>query len=228
VIFCRNLLIYLEEAASQHLLASLAGLMKVGGLLIVGSAETGKVPPELFEAIREPFVFGYRRRDAEASPPLLPAAIPSANPSSASPQPPAERERISAASQARQSRPRRSPSPRLQQPSPSGAARRPRVAPAGRERLGASSTPAVAAPTELERVEQELARNPYSDAAYLQLALWMLGQNRPQEALESLQKCLYLKPDSREALQAMIQLTRQLGQVERSRQFQGRLARLEP
>jgi hypothetical protein len=56
----------------------------------------------------------------------------------------------------------------------------------------------------------------------------MLGQNRPQEALESLQKCLYLKPDSREALQAMIQLTRQLGQVERSRQFQGRLARLEP
>jgi chemotaxis protein methyltransferase WspC len=228
VIFCRNLLIYLEEAASQHLLASLAVLMKVGGLLIVGSAETGKVPPELFEAIREPFVFGYRRRDAEASPPLLPAAIPSANPSSASPTPPAERERISAASQARQSRPRRSPAPRLPQPSPSGAARRPRVAPAGRERLGASRTPAVAAPTELERVEQELARNPYSDAAYLQLALWMLGQNRPQEALESLQKCLYLKPDSREALQAMIQLTRQLGQVERSRQFQGRLARLEP
>jgi chemotaxis protein methyltransferase WspC len=228
VIFCRNLLIYLEEAASQHLLASLAGLMKVGGLLIVGSAETGKVPPELFEAIREPFVFGYRRRDAEASPPLLPAAILSANPSSASPTPPAERERISAASQARQSRPRRSPAPRLPQPSPSGAARRPRVVPAGRERLGASRTPAVAAPTELERVEQELARNPYSDAAYLQLALWMLGQNRPQEALESLQKCLYLKPDSREALQAMIQLTRQLGQVERSRQFQGRLARLEP
>ena len=229
VIFCRNLLIYLEEAASQQLLASLAGLMKVGGLLIVGSAETGKVPPELFEAIREPFVFGYRRRDAVASPPLLPAAIPSANPSSASPPPPAERERSSAGTQARQSRPRRSPAPRPPQPSPSGAAaRRPRVAPAGRERLGASRTPAVAAPTELERVEQELARNPYSDAAYLQLALWMLGQNRPQEALESLQKCLYLKPDSREALQAMIQLTRQLGQVERSRQFQGRLARLEP
>jgi len=228
VIFCRNLLIYLEEAASQQLLASLAGLMKVGGLLIVGSAETGKVPPELFEAIREPFVFGYRRRDAVASPPLLPAAIPSANPSSASPPPPAERERSSAGSQARQSRPRRSPAPRLPLRTPSAAARRPRVAPAGRERLGASRTPAVAAPTELERVEQELARNPYSDAAYLQLALWMLGQNRPQEALESLQKCLYLKPDSREALQAMIQLTRQLGQVERSRQFQGRLARLEP
>ena len=56
----------------------------------------------------------------------------------------------------------------------------------------------------------------------------MLSQNRAKEALEALQKCLYLKPDSREALQAMIQVTRQLGQVERSRQFQGRLARLEP
>jgi hypothetical protein len=56
----------------------------------------------------------------------------------------------------------------------------------------------------------------------------MLSHNRPQEALESLQKCLYLKPDCRAALKAMIQLTRQLGQVERSRQFQGRLARLEP
>ena len=228
VIFCRNLLIYLEEAASQHLLASLAGLMKAGGLLIVGSAETGKVPPELFEAIREPFVFGYRRRDAVASPPLLAAAIPSAVPSPASPTPPAERERSNAASQGRQSRPRRSPAPRLPLRTPSAAARRPRVAPAGMERLAPSRTPAAAAATELERVEQELARNPYSDASYLQLALWLLGQNRPQEALESLQKCLYLKPDSREALKAMIQLTRQLGQVERSRQFQGRLARLEP
>jgi len=228
VIFCRNLLIYLEEAASQHLLASLAALMKVGGLLIVGSAETGKVPPELFEAIREPFVFGYRRRDVQASPPLLPAAIPAADPSPASLKPPGEREGSSAASQVRQSRPRRSPAPRLPQPSPSGAARRPRVALAGRERLVASRAPAAAAPSDPQRFEQELARNPYSDAAYLQLAHWMLGQNRPQEALESLQKSLYLKPDSREALKAMIQLTRQLGQVERSRQFQGRLARLEP
>jgi chemotaxis protein methyltransferase WspC len=229
VIFCRNLLIYLEEAASQHLLASLAGLIKVGGLLIVGSAETGKVPPELFEAIREPFVFGYRRRDAQTSPPLLPAAIPSADPSAISVPPLAERERSRAPSQARQSRPRRSPAaPRLPLPTPAAAARWPRLSTGARERLAPSRAPAAAAPTDLQHVEQELARNPYSDAAYLQLALWMLGQNRPQEALESLQKCLYLKPDSREALQAMIQLTRQLGQVERSRQFQGRLARLEP
>jgi hypothetical protein len=202
--------------------------MKVGGLLIVGSAETGKVPPALFEAIREPFVFGYRRRDAQTSPPLLPAAIPSADPSPASLKPPGERGGSNAPSLARQSRTRRSPASRLPMPTPAAAARRARVSPGGRERLVASRAPAAAAPSDPQRFEQELARNPYSDAAYLQLAHWMLGQNRPQEALESLQKSLYLKPDSREALKAMIQLTRQLGQVERSRQFQGRLARLEP
>jgi len=228
VIFCRNLLIYLEEAASQHLLVALAGLMKPGGLLIVGSAETGKVPPALFEAIREPFVFGYRRRDAQVSQPLLPAAIPSAEPSPASATPPAERQRSRAPSSARQSGSRRSATPRLPLPTtPAAAARRPRLSSGGRERLAPARAPAAAAAPDLQHFEQELARNPYSDAAYLQLAQWMLGQNRPQEALESLQKCLYLKPDSRDALKAMIQLTRQLGQVERSRQYQGRLARLE-
>ena len=74
VIFCRNLLIYLEEAASQHLLESFASLMRPGALLIVGSAETGKVPPSLFQPIRESFVFGFLRRE---EPPSLPPAAAS-------------------------------------------------------------------------------------------------------------------------------------------------------
>jgi len=226
VIFCRNLLIYLEEAASQHLLTCFAGLIKPGGLLIVGSAETGKVPSDLFEAIREPFVFGYRRRVVQVSPPLLAAVLPTAAPSATSAAIPAVRDNPKAPTQVRRSRSRRSPSPLPPSPTPSAAARRARVASGVRERAAPSPAPAV--PTDLQRFAQELERNPYSDAVYLQQAQWMLSHNRAQEALESLQKCLYLKPDSREALKAMIQLTRQLGQLERSRQFQGRLARLEP
>ena len=87
---------------------------------------------------------------------------------------------------------------------------------------------AAGAPTELQRFEQELSRNPYSDATYLQLADWMLIHNRPQEALECLQKCLYLNPNCHDALKAIIELTKKLGLIERSRQYQGRLARLEP
>ena len=228
VIFCRNLLIYLEEAASQHLLGAMAGLIKPGGLLFVGSAETGKVPLDLFEAIREPFVFGYRRRDAQVSKPLLPAAIPSAvlRPASTATGP-SVRDRSGVPRQPRRPRTLRSPSSRIPLQSPfAAAAPRALAATAVRERLAA--TVAAAAPTELQRFQQELARDPYSDAAYLQLAHWMLSHNRPQEALECLQKCLYLKPNSREALKAMIQLTQKLGLIERSRQFQGRLARLEP
>ena len=75
VIFCRNLLIYLEEDASQQLLESFAGLLKVGGLLIVGSAETGKVPSSLYSPIRTPFVFGFLKREPQALPVPAAAAI---------------------------------------------------------------------------------------------------------------------------------------------------------
>ena len=81
---------------------------------------------------------------------------------------------------------------------------------------------------EAQRFARELERDPYSHAAYLRFGQWLASQNRDEEAIDCLQKCLYLKPDSRDALQAMIQLTTQLGQLERSRQYQGRLERLDP
>lgn len=228
VIFCRNLLIYLEEAASQRLLEAFAALMNEGGLLIVGSAETGKVPPALFEAIREPFVFGYRRRDAPIPPLPAPAVLPSPEPTPASlARVSSGRTRSTETTQPR--RPRTSRSPALNTPMRSSsiaASHRPPASTATRERLAAS--PAAAVPSELQLLQQQLARDPYSDAAYLQLAQWMRSHNRRQEALECLQKCLYLNPNAPEALRAMIQLTQELGLIERSRQFQGRLARLEP
>jgi chemotaxis protein methyltransferase WspC len=67
VIFCRNILIYLEDEASQYLLQTMGRLLKPGGLLVVGSAETGKVPDSLFRPLRESFVFGFERRSQESS-----------------------------------------------------------------------------------------------------------------------------------------------------------------
>ena len=216
VIFCRNLLIYLEESASQHLLETFAGLMAPGGLLIVGSAETAKVPANLFTPIRASFVFGFLRRDASTSAPLL--ALPPASSS--------ERPAASPAPIAPTRSPRRSP-PRT--------VRRPAVPATNGSRGGASRSlppnPAAAAPSgadqELQLCRLELERNPYSDGAYLRLAQWMRSHNRLEEAMECLQKCLYLKPDCREALRVLIQLSDQLGEPQRRRQFQERLARLE-
>jgi Tfp pilus assembly protein PilF len=53
------------------------------------------------------------------------------------------------------------------------------------------------------------------------------SSNKKEEALRSLQKCLYLKPRSKEALTELIRLTRQLGQLEQSQRFEQRLARLK-
>lgn len=216
VIFCRNLLIYLEESASQHLLETFAGLMAPGGLLIVGSAETAKVPTHLFTPIRASFVFGFLRREPSASP--MPLALPPATSSE---------------------RPAASPTPiaptRSPRRSPSRTVRRPAV-PATNGSRGAPSrsvlpNPPAPAPSgadqELQLCRLELERNPYSDGAYLRLAQWMRSHNRLEEAMECLQKCLYLKPDNREALRVLIQLSDQLGEPQRRRQFQERLARLE-
>lgn len=232
VIFCRNLLIYLEDTASQHLLESLASLMKPGALLIVGSAETGKVPTILFSPIRESFVFGFLRQNSLAT---VPSPAPSPAPALPQPASPKRRERPAVGRPARRP-PLRSAARAATPPLLAGNSGTP--APAARRRApGSPSMPGSltarpngsgAMDSELERCEQAIAHNPYSDAAYLQLAQLQERRKRPEEAIESLQKCLYLRPDSREALSAMIRLTKQLGHLERSRQFQGRLARLEP
>lgn len=63
IIFCRNLLIYLEPTACTQVFNTLDRLLLPNGLLFVGSAETGKVPSEPFISIRQSFTFAYRKSD---------------------------------------------------------------------------------------------------------------------------------------------------------------------
>lgn len=242
VIFCRNLLIYLEEAASQHLLESFAALMRPGALLIVGSAETGKVPSSLFQPIRESFVFGFLRREEQPSPaPPQFVEVASAPSSPRRRDRPAERQPVSE-SAARRRALRSAPAaahsasqPRARATTPAKPASRNLSAPpaaedsanaAGRTTRSSGTGPETG--SELEQCRQELEINPYCDATYLRLAQLLELRNQTEEAIECLQRCLYLQPYCRQALKVMIQLTKQQGQIERSRQFQGRLARLLP
>ena len=224
VIFCRNLLIYLEEAASQHLLESFATLMRPGALLIVGSAETGTVPPSLFHSIRESFVFGFLLREEPSSLPPAPGSSAYALTDSS----PARATKAAPASPRRRERPARPPALET------GAARRRALraaAPANsvaRTAGRARSSGEPATSQELDECRQELERNPYCDATYLRLAQLLELRNQTDAAIDCLQRCLYLQPNSRQALEAVIALTKQAGQIERSRQFQGRLARLLP
>ncbi len=70
IIFCRNLLIYLQPEACSKVLAVIDRLLLPGGLLFVGASETGKIVADHYCSIRQPFTFAYRKLEVTRSPQL--------------------------------------------------------------------------------------------------------------------------------------------------------------
>ena len=68
IIFCRNLLIYLKPEACTQVLAAIDRLLVTGGILFVGGSETGKIVPEQYSSIRQPFTFAYRKSEIPIAP----------------------------------------------------------------------------------------------------------------------------------------------------------------
>jgi chemotaxis protein methyltransferase WspC len=65
IIFCRNLLIYLNPAACKSVFDLIHQLLNPQGLLFVASAETAKVPKDRFTAIRQASTFAYQKNAAD-------------------------------------------------------------------------------------------------------------------------------------------------------------------
>ena len=63
VVFCRNLLIYFDYETKCKVLKVLHNVMEPEGLLFLGHAETGRMPPDMFESLRQPGSFAYRKLD---------------------------------------------------------------------------------------------------------------------------------------------------------------------
>ncbi len=61
IIFCRNLLIYLDKSARFRAIELLDRLLMPKGLLFVGSAETGVITTNQFVSVRCPFAFAYQK-----------------------------------------------------------------------------------------------------------------------------------------------------------------------
>ncbi len=61
VVFCRNLLIYFNYETKCQVLSTLHGLMSKKALLILGHAETGRMPEGLFESLHLPGSFAYHK-----------------------------------------------------------------------------------------------------------------------------------------------------------------------
>jgi chemotaxis protein methyltransferase WspC len=61
VIFCRNLLIYLDRSAREQTIEILDRLLTKNGLLFVGHSETTQLPPSRFVSVRHPLAFAFRK-----------------------------------------------------------------------------------------------------------------------------------------------------------------------
>lgn len=70
VIFCRNLLIYLDRDSRNRLIQTLDHALAPSGLLFVGAPETSQVTAQHFEPIRHPFAFGYQKQTRIVERPL--------------------------------------------------------------------------------------------------------------------------------------------------------------
>jgi chemotaxis methyl-accepting protein methylase len=77
VVFCRNVVIYLQDDEVDALLSRLAGHLAPGGLLFLASSDAGGRAPAGFELVRHGDAFLHRRRGGGAAPSRLPAATPS-------------------------------------------------------------------------------------------------------------------------------------------------------
>ncbi|QEH31895.1 putative biofilm formation methyltransferase WspC [Aquisphaera giovannonii] len=89
VIFCRNLLIYLGDAARAAAMATLDRLLAADGLLVIGHADrlglAGRGP--LFAPVGEPRAFAYRRALSLPAPSRAMPRLPSPPPTSRRPPP---------------------------------------------------------------------------------------------------------------------------------------------
>lgn len=68
VIFCRNLLIYFDKPARDRALNFLYRMLKPGGLLFLGYAETGLIDKQQYKPVPYPQTFAYYRREEPLKP----------------------------------------------------------------------------------------------------------------------------------------------------------------
>jgi len=173
-IFCRNLLIYFDEATRRRAIATLERLLAPAGLFCVGPAETGVLASNNFTHTRIPLAFAFT--NGKAKPDVVPERAP-VKKRLAPPLPPAPKPRA---------KPIASPAA-LPAPTPD-LAQAQRLADEGR----LDDVAAIC--------QASLKHSGPSAQAYYLLGLVSDAAARPEEAIAYYRKALYLDPQHHEAL----------------------------
>lgn len=184
VVFCRNLLIYLETEPRLRLLEHLRRLCRDNGLLFVGHAETGLLHDAGLAPLATPMSFGFHNRLRAATRKVVPVVPVAPTPAAVAP---------------KSQRPATPPTP-TRSAQAAGAPfcpdRQDALALADRGRLAEACT----------LVESCLRKNAGCADAHALAGDLHLASDRLDAAHASLQKALYLRPAHADAARAMLAL----------------------
>ncbi len=217
VIFCKNVLIYLDNQARKRALKTLADLLVFDGIIFVGHAETTILKESGFIPLAHSHAFAFRKPTTGPQPLPVPPREP-AEPAAA-PLPPDPGKKA----------------PRRRKASPLRAV-------AGNAKTPAKPAARTAVP-DLDVARKHADQGHLKEAqticeAYLKTrgpsarALFLLGvihnaAGRYQKAAQMLRKVLYLEPDHLEALVLLALQAERSGNLADARAFRRRIARLE-
>jgi chemotaxis protein methyltransferase WspC len=196
IIFCRNLLIYLDYAARNQALQALDRALAPSGLLFMGAAETAQITAKNYTPIRHPSAFVYRKENRVEVPVkslmIASAAIVKA-PDTKSPPNPQPAQPISPSSQLEMAK-------HL----------------ANRGQLAEAAL----------LCESYLSANRTDAQAYILVGEIYQGLNRLDIAEQSFQKAVYLKPHAIDALIHLALIKEQQGDRARADILRQRVQRL--
>ena len=219
IIFCRNVLIYLDDSACKQIFNTLHQLLTPDGLLFVGASETGKVPSDRFSYIRQAYTFAYHKTESHPEQPLP------VNPG------------FSHAQNTTQPTPITPPSMQVVAIN----RRSPPVAPAPPPIV---SLPNLYSQTELVQAQQladtgylkeaihccktYLERHPMNAEAHALLGTLCQATANYEQAEQCFQKALYLQPNFYEALMHLALLKESRGDAIAAQRLRQRIQKLQP
>lgn len=211
IIFCRNLLIYFDEATAAAAIARLRTLLADDGILFAGYAEVPAFCSKGFTPLRVPGVFALQKeRCGERAAPQAPPTPMRAHVQTAGPAPSLAARRTAPTTPAA---PAASPAPSA--PGPAQLLRQASsLADAGEHGAARDACKAV------------LALEPHCADAYFILGLVAECEKQSAVAADHWRRCVYLQPDHYEALCHLALLADENGDAAQAASFKERAARI--
>ena len=205
IIFCRNVLVYLQRQVVDRIACRFYDALVEGGWLVLASSDPGLGPP--FEAVHTEQGVLYRRSRATAAMPMRPTSSPPAPP-------PRERPR------------RASPPARPRQTSVAPARPEPRT----EEHDAIAAVWALADQGDLlaagRAAESAATRAPMNAEIHYLLAVLLTEQHHELRAVESLRRALYVNPRFVMAWMTLGTALRDLGDTKASKRAFGQVREL--